>query len=155
MASRGLDDEIARVDETIMLRTADGRSFEVPKSMTKQSELMQTILDGDKLCTSIDIGGDITGDTMHRVLVYMRYHHGNPAADIQMPLRSVVMREVVCAFDADFVDGISKPALFDLVKAANYLHITPLLHLACAKVASLIKDKSVDEISAILDPSNP
>ena len=33
--------------------------------------------------------------------------------------------------------------LFEVVMAANYLDIKPLLELSCAKVASLIKGKSV------------
>ena len=36
--------------------------------------------------------------------------------------------------------------LFEMINAANYLQIKPLIELLCAKVASLIKGKSVKEI---------
>ena len=36
--------------------------------------------------------------------------------------------------------------IFEIVLAANYLHIVSLMELACAKIASLIKGKSTDEI---------
>ena len=36
--------------------------------------------------------------------------------------------------------------LFDIVLAANYLDIKPLLKLGSAKIASLIKGKSIEEI---------
>ena len=44
-------------------------------------------------------------------------------------------------FDADFIDriGDNRQALYDLILAANYMDIKALLHLGCAKVASLIK----------------
>ena len=36
--------------------------------------------------------------------------------------------------------------LFELIMASNYLDIKPLLELSCAKVASMIKNKSIQEI---------
>ena len=46
---------------------------------------------------------------------------------------------------ASFVE-IDQDTLFELIMAANYLDIKQLLDLACAKVASQIKNKSVKEI---------
>lgn len=45
-------------------------------------------------------------------------------------------------------------ALFDLILAANYLDVKPLLELTCMSVATLLKDKSPDEIRKTLDISN-
>ena len=44
--------------------------------------------------------------------------------------------------------------LFEIVMAANYLDIKPLLELSCAKVASLIKGKSVQEIRQFFNIEN-
>ena len=43
---------------------------------------------------------------------------------------------------ADYVN-IEQEILFELIMAANYLDIKPLLELSCAKVASMIKNKSI------------
>lgn len=61
------------------------------------------------------------------------------------PLKSPNMEEVVCQWDADFVD-IPQEELFELILAANYLDVKPLLDLACAKIASLIKGKNPEQI---------
>ncbi len=45
-----------------------------------------------------------------------------------------------------------KQTLYDLILAANYLDITALLHLGCAKVASFIKGQPLDKIKDILSP---
>ena len=44
--------------------------------------------------------------------------------------------------------------LFDIILAANYLDIKQLLDLACAKVASLIKNKSIQEIRKFFSIAN-
>ena len=48
-------------------------------------------------------------------------------------------------FYAKFVD-VSQEHLFELILAANFMDVKPLLDLASAKVASLIKGKKVEEI---------
>lgn len=82
---------------------------------------------------------------------YLEHHNGKAPAEIQKPLRSFDMRKVVeDPWDAELVDGIKKwKVLFDIVLAANYMDIQPLLHLGCAKVASCIKGKTQDEIKEI------
>ena len=44
--------------------------------------------------------------------------------------------------------------LFHLTLAANYLDIKPLLDLCSAKIASMIKDKTVEQIRVNLDIVN-
>lgn len=36
--------------------------------------------------------------------------------------------------------------IFEITLAANFLEITSLMHLGCAKIGSLIKGKSIDEL---------
>jgi S-phase kinase-associated protein 1 len=54
--------------------------------------------------------------------------------------------------DAQFIDeiGEDRQQLYDLVLAANYLDVKSLLHLGCAKVASLIKGQPLEKIKDIL-----
>ena len=44
--------------------------------------------------------------------------------------------------------------MFELILAANYLNINPLLELSCAKVASLIKNKTIPEIRKFFSIEN-
>ena len=58
-------------------------------------------------------------------------------------------------WDADYIDkiGDTRQQLYDLILAANYMDIKSLLHLGCAKVASLIKGQPLEKIKEILDPN--
>ena len=58
--------------------------------------------------------------------------------EIEKPLKSEKMNEVVPEWDAKYVD-IEQELLFELILAANYMDIKSLLDLTCAKVASMIK----------------
>jgi S-phase kinase-associated protein 1 len=55
------------------------------------------------------------------------------------------MSEVVQEWYATFVQ-VEQETLFELILAANYMHIQPLLDLTCATVASMIKGKTPEEI---------
>ena len=55
------------------------------------------------------------------------------------------MTEIVQEWYATFV-AVDQEFLFELILAANYMDIKPLLDLTCATVASMIKGKTPDEI---------
>jgi len=149
----GLDD--AGDDEgTLKLVSSDGKSFTVEKKHAKISALVRTSTEQDADAEEIPIPG-VKSDTLAKVVEYMVKHEGTEAEIVEKPLRSKVMAEV-CKFpwDAEFIDGISgRQELYDLILAANYMDIKGLLHLGCAKVASLIKGQPLEKIKEILDPN--
>merc|ERR1711964_302575 len=108
------------------------------------SELVKTMWEGDKEELEIPLP-NVKSAILKKVIEYMKYHHTNPAKEIEKPLKSANMREVVNEWDATFVE-IDQETLFELILAANYMDIKPLLDLTCAKVASMIKGKSPEEI---------
>ena len=61
--------------------------------------------------------------------------------------------QVVPEWDAAFVD-LEQEALFELILAANFMDIKPLLDLTCAKVASMIKGKTPEQIRQVFNIVN-
>ena len=55
---------------------------------------------------------------------------------------------------ANFIGGLHQEVLFELILAANYLDIQPLLSLTCATIASQIKGKAPEEIRRIFNIVN-
>ena len=51
---------------------------------------------------------------------------------------------LLCAY-TDFVD-VDQEVLFELILAANYMDVKALLDLCCAKVASMMKGKTAEQI---------
>lgn len=83
--------------------------------------------------------------TLKKIVEYLAYVKENPLNEIEKPLKSANLHEVVPAWFADFVE-VEQELLFDIILGANYLDIKSLLELACAKVASTLKGKTVEEI---------
>ena len=95
----------------------------------------------------------VRGDILAKVVEYLVYHKGTEAPPPEKPLRSKVMKDV-CKdpWDAEYIDKIAdnRQQLYDLILAANYMDIKALLHLGCAKVATLIKGAPLEKIKEIL-----
>mmetsp|Transcript_50942 Transcript_50942/g.77411 ORF Transcript_50942/g.77411 Transcript_50942/m.77411 type:complete len:109 (+) Transcript_50942:219-545(+) len=85
---------------------------------------------------------------------YAEKHRNNNPPEIEKPLRTTNLAELVDPFDAKFIDIENLEELFEIILAANYLDIKSLLELSCAKVASLIKGKSPEEIRKIFNIQN-
>jgi len=94
---------------------------------------------------------DADSKTLKLVVTWLKYHNGVEPAEIAKPIRSVKMSKIVeDTWDATFIDSLDKRTLFQLILSANYMDIKSLLHLGCAKVATMIKGKSPEEIRVIL-----
>ena len=54
--------------------------------------------------------------------------------------------QLIDEWSEDFIDKMPLDDLINLTTTANYMGINSLLDLCCAKIASLCKDKSEEEI---------
>jgi S-phase kinase-associated protein 1 len=88
---------------------------------------------------------NVKSEVLGKVIEFCKHHVDAPMPEIEKPLKSSKMEDVVPDWDAKFVD-IEQELLFELILAANYMDIKSLLDLTCAKVASMIKGKTPEEI---------
>eukprot|EP00753_Platysulcus_tardus_P015591 PLAT5111.1.p2 GENE.PLAT5111.1~~PLAT5111.1.p2 ORF type:complete len:179 (+),score=73.71 PLAT5111.1:32-538(+) len=130
---------------TVSLVSKDGDKFEVEREVAVMSELVAAMLaessDEDQEIPLPNVKSSV----LAKVISYCKYHKDRPPEEIEKPLKSANMHEVVCEWDANFVE-IEQELLFELILAANYMDIKSLLDLTCAKVASMIKGKTPEEI---------
>lgn len=56
------------------------------------------------------------------------------------------MKDAVQEWYATFINSVEQEMLFELVLAANFMAIEPLLHLSCATIASQVKGKTPEQI---------
>jgi len=151
------DPKVESLDEgdssgSLKLTSKDGKSFDVDRKNAFISTLVKTGLDTDASATEVPIPG-VKSEILEEVIKYMNHHKGTEPPIIEKPLRSKVMKDVCKdSWDAEFIDkiGDNRQQLYDLILAANYMDIKSLLHLGCAKVASLIKGQPLEKIKDIL-----
>jgi len=83
---------------------------------------------------------------LKKILEYCQFHVKEDPDPIPKPLPTSNLSELVCEFDAKFIEIDDLEEIFDIIMAANYLDIKSLLDLSCAKIATLIRGKTPEEI---------
>jgi S-phase kinase-associated protein 1 len=116
---------------------------ELVKSMMEEHDEEEDDDDDDdeKKMTEIPLP-NVKAEVLKKVIEFCEHHLEEPMTEIEKPLKSQNMADVVQKWYADFVD-LEQVLLFELILAANYMDIKPLLDLTCATVASMIKGKTV------------
>merc|ERR1712098_290276 len=156
----GLDDDEA--DELTLISSKEEENggqnaakFSISRKAALMCNLVKNITEGDKTA-GVDEGDEIEikkvyGPVLSLFVDYLKHHDGKVPAEITKPIRSVLMTKVVeDPWDAEFINKQTKEVIFQIILAANYMDIKSLLHLGCAKIATLIKGKSPEEIKRIL-----
>jgi S-phase kinase-associated protein 1 len=131
--------------DKIKLQSKEGDLFDISPEAARLSKLLATMQDDGMDGESIPLP-NVTKDTLAKVVSYMEYHVANPPGEIYRPIRSGNLADSnVCDWDCTFLD-VEQDVLFELILAANYLDIKPLLDLTCAQVAAMIKGKTPEEL---------
>jgi len=96
---------------------------------------------------------NVSTDVLKMVIDFCtHYQEVERMTEIVTPLRSSKLDELVQEWYASFV-RVSRNMLFDLVAAANFMDIKPLLDLTCLAVSILIKGKSAGELREMFNLS--
>ena len=144
-----LDFDEDEVPPQLTLLSKDNQRIELDMKLVEQSTFLASTLEMDKNTTEIAVLG-VDGYILWMIVDYLKYHKDVPPVEIEKPLREE-LSTIVGEWDASFID-VDRDTLFDLVNAANYLDIKPLLDLTCAKIATILNGKSSDEIKEIFSP---
>ena len=136
-------------DDTISLVSSLGTrctKHEIDKESAMMSNLVRNILEGDSGADTIQIR-KVCDRTLKLIVAYLKHHKGKAPVPIAMPICSANLEKLVRdKWDATFINSQSMHDVFQLILGANYMDIESLLHLGCAKIATMIKGKSPDEI---------
>ena len=138
--------------EKVKLQCNDGEVLEVDVPAAEKSVLIKGLIEESGTEEEIPLP-QINKKTLEKVIVFCTHICTNEPPEIDKPLSHSDMAQVVDQWHAEYID-IPQEELFELVMAANYLDIKPLLELSCAKVASQIKNKSVQEIRKYFNIEN-
>ena len=145
-------------NEFVTMRNPGKFEFQISKKDAWISQLIREPLEADPAFDCIDLYSIQHYDEMKFVIEYMQYHNGIEPKLILIPLRSYVTKEICFStakcpkdepWDATFIDSKTELQLDHLTEIANFLGIASLLHLVCAKIASII-EKTEEPIEAFM-----
>lgn len=134
---------------TIKLVSSDDQVFELPRETAVMSVTLKHMLeDVDDSDIPIPVMG-VTADILKKIIDYCNYHLENPdpiiVDDSKKKKKDEKKEDDIIPWDKEFCN-VEKPMLFNMILAANYLDIRPLLDLTCKTVANMLKGKTPEEI---------
>ncbi|KAH0475338.1 MAG: uncharacterized protein KVP18_004422 [Porospora cf. gigantea A] len=141
------------VEETVYqkLVAEDGEIFQINRKACALSTVLDRFSD-DYPDEALPLS-TVKSKTLKKIIEYLEHHMDKHPEEIEKPLRSTDLSDCVPEWDYNFVD-VSQEELFEIILVANFLGVQALLDLTCAKVATMIKGRSVDEIREVFDIKN-
>jgi len=147
--------------------SSDGKKFVVSQPVAFMSELVKTIVGGQKADDDAsgseddDASGSEDEDENDQeiplpnvkaaILAYIiefckHVVEANDYKPPPKPLTTNKISDLTSEWYAKFMTQFDHETLFEIILGANFMNIKPLLDLSCATVASMIKGKTPEEI---------
>ncbi|KAH8965986.1 hypothetical protein BDL97_04G145400 [Sphagnum fallax] len=136
-------------ERRVKLKSSDDEMFEVEESVAFESQAVKNMIEDTGMDHPIPLP-NVSSKILAKVIEYCKYHVDNQKASHDKP---ATPEDEIKAWDLDFVK-VDQATLFDLILAANYLHIKNLLDLTCQTVADMIKGKTPEEIRKTFNIKN-
>jgi S-phase kinase-associated protein 1 len=136
----------------ITLVSSDGDKVQISEKAARRSQLIKGIIDDYPDDPEVPLH-NVKSDILQKIVLYLENYKENEPKEIEKPLPSNNFNECVDAWDFQFID-LELDVIFQIILAANYMDIKPLMELASSKVASIIKGKSPEEIRKTFNIQN-
>ncbi|POY72525.1 hypothetical protein BMF94_4351 [Rhodotorula taiwanensis] len=145
----------------VKLSTSEGEEFEVENDVAVRSVLIKNMLEGKSPSVLRHVGEsdqaiplpNVSANVLKKVLEWCEHHKKDPEplAEDQDDTRRKTTE--ISDWDAKFIQ-VDQEMLFEIILAANYLDIKPLLDVGCKTVANMIKGKQPEEIRKLFNIVN-
>jgi len=136
----------------ITLVSSDGEKFQISEKAARKSALIKGVIDDYPDDPEVPLH-NVKSGILQKIISYLEYYKDNEPRELERPLPSANFAECVDAWDYQFIE-LDLEIIFELILAANYMDIRPLMDLSCAKVSSIIKGKSPEEIRKVFNIQN-
>lgn len=129
-------------DEIVTLQSNDGAFIKVGRLAAQCSILIRDAM--------MDIGNiivlpNVDEIILRKVMDWCEYHKNDPPIEDDDDDGSRKRTDDIAKWDQEFMQ-VGHEVIFEIIWAADYLDIKPLLELGCKTIANMVEDKSPDQI---------
>ncbi|CAI2379979.1 unnamed protein product [Moneuplotes crassus] len=135
-----------------MVSAGGSEPFEVDIEIITMSVLVKSMIDDSGTEEVIPLP-DVEKSVFEKVLEFCLHYKEEPLQEIEKPLKTNNIKDVVSQWYGEFV-SVEIEQLYEIILAANYLDIKPLLEVSCAAVAAMMKGKSIEEVRELFNIEN-
>ncbi len=140
------------MSDKVKLIPEEGEAIEVEVDIATMSVLVKSMIDDAGTEEDIPLP-NVKKNTLEKVIEFCQHYKEEPLQDIEKPLKTNNIKDVVAPWYGEFV-SIEIEELYEIILAANYLDVKPLLEVTCAAVAAMMKGKSIEEIRTLFNIEN-
>ena len=127
---------------------------ELSKKAAEKSEILKGMIEDYPDDTELQVKS-IKGDALIKIKEYLEHYEELEPKEVPKPLKSADFKECVDEWDYNFIGKVDdNETLENLILAANFLNIKPLLILLAAKIASKIKGVNTQTIRDVFGIKN-
>jgi S-phase kinase-associated protein 1 len=139
-------------NKMITLVSSDGEKMQISAKAAQRSQLVKGIIEDYPDDAEVPLN-NVKSGILKKIKEYLEHYQDSDPKEIERPLASQNYQDCVEAWDFEFIN-IELDTIFEIILAANYMDIKPLLELASSKIASIIKGKTPEEIRKIFNIQN-
>ncbi|MCQ2819188.1 MAG: SKP1 family protein [archaeon] len=136
--------------KTVTIQSSDNVNIKLDYELAIRSGLIKGLLGDYKEEDALPLPG-VRSEILNLVVEFLNHYKDTQPKEIPKPLPSANLQDILDKWDYEFINKVELNSVFDLINAANYMELTPILDLACAKIASLMKGKTAEEIRAMFN----
>jgi len=140
------------MDKMITLVSSDGEKMQISAKAAQRSQLVKGIIEDYPDDAEVPLN-NVKSSILKKIKEYLEHYQDSEPKEIERPLASQNYQDCVEPWDFEFIN-IELDTIFEIILAANYMDIKPLLELASSKIASIIKGKTPEEIRKIFNIQN-
>ena len=133
------------------INVKDGKQYKISKNAILLSEMLK---DMKEVPEEFPIPVETDSKTFDKITEYFAHFNGNMPQEIQKPILSHDIKKATDEWSANFIDKLTVEELVNLTITANLMKINSLLNLCCAKMVTLCKGKTQDEIFKLFGVSS-
>lgn len=120
-----------------------GKIYKIKRNAQVLSEMLKAMKDVPE---DLPIPLETDSNTFEKIIEYLNHFNGNKPQEIQKPLLSSDMKKATDEWSANFIDKLTVEELVNLTTTSYLMKINSLLNLCCAKMVTLCKGKTQEQI---------
>ena len=133
------------MQKTLTLISSDNKKVQIDSKAAEKSVLLRGLIQDYSEDTDIPMT-DINGEILQKIVDWLAHWRDTEPKAIPRPLPSADFKEATEEWNVEWITKFSLEDNYDLIVAANYMDIKPLLDLSCARIAIEFKGKTIEEI---------
>lgn len=130
---------------TITLRSCDNHAFVVDDHVVRASKTIENMLEDVGTGAVVPLP-NVNGATLAKVIEYCTHHVNHRDEEREQ-------EGALSEWETEFVK-VDQGTMFELILAANYLDIKPLMDILCMTVARMIMGKTPEQIRQLFNIRN-